>query len=262
MPARRNTYRNALPAAQRGQFDRLVELLDKAPRTLRDCHVAGTLIKAIKDATGGYGTAWAPKLSRGVTEAGERVSPSLVYRLFKLVEVFSPGDIDRYDGRLTWESAMRLLAVEDAGEREAVLRAVLAMEERPPSRRVQALIRERCAYRKPRGGAARPGPSSHPNDALRALRGLTAKWPGVYTAWIAGKHPASARAGRLKADKLTEGFLSELKQTAVALKEMAAGAGRLADDLTRLEQTLRKRAEAGGPGNTRTAGGPTAPRGT
>ena len=42
MPAPKQTYRDALPEPQRGEFDRLIELFGTSPRPLLDTYTAGT----------------------------------------------------------------------------------------------------------------------------------------------------------------------------------------------------------------------------
>lgn len=242
MPALPKTYRADLPAPQRVQFDRLVALLGKSPRTLQECYEAGQLIQAIQIAVSGYGKTWAKKLSAEVTAINNKtISLSLLYRLLKFAEVFTPEDVRRFDGIITWDSVMRLQAIDDAEDREAVIKEILSQKVTPSSRQVQALIRKRTPFRKPRGETERPGPSSHPNDALRALRAITGKWPGVYTAWTAGKTPALDRINRMRPDQVSPAFLSELEKTAEAVESMALGAFHLARDLRELARALHLR---------------------
>lgn len=240
---RPKTYRAALSEQLRGEFDRLVELLGTSPRPLLATYAIGASIRTIKNQTGGYGSTWAAKLSQGLAEAGRPLSPSLVYRLFKFVQVFAPDEIETFEGKLSWEGLLRVLAVKD-GDRAAILKRILTRKKAPSSREVQRLIRQRTAYRRPRGGAKRPGPSRHPNDALRALGTIADGWPGVNAAWTAEGNSALAQVERMEASRLSPAFLSELERLAGAVGVLAREARELAKKLGPLAQALRKRAEA------------------
>jgi hypothetical protein len=247
MPTRRSpqpsAFLTSLESSQTRAFTRLVELLGQPDRTLATYHDCAGLIVALQPADAGYGSAWVRELCQELGRHDRPISPSLAYRLIRFAEMF-PGakgtaQVRRLSKRVSWETVMRVLAVEDADKREAILRR--AADEELSSRKVIALIREKAGYRCARGGRKAPRPSSHPNRALRDLRALASKWLAVWAAWSEGDNPALKRAARLKPGQITDPFLADLEATAALVEEMGKSARELAGGVADLLRTLRKK---------------------
>ncbi len=250
MPAPKQTYRDTLPEPQRRAFDRLVVLLGTSPRPLGATYTAGTLIRSIRAAVGGYNSKWTDNLVAGLVAGlaavDRTVSKSLLHRLQKFAVTYTREDVETFEGKLSWEGVTRLLGVEDGSQRRAVLKRILAQKTPPSSREVQRLIGACTSYKPPRGGAKhggakRGGRSQHPNNALRALRALADRWPEVHSSWATGSDSALVRSERLGPALLSPTFLDELERVAGAVEVMARQARELAQRLGPLVRTLRKR---------------------
>ena len=242
-PPQPNGFLVALSAEQMRSHARLVELLGRRDRTLATYHECAELLVAMRPTAAGYGSAWVRELCQQLERQERPISPSLAYRLIRFAELF-PGAkgtarVRQLDGKVSWESMLRLLAVEDADKREAILRR--AADEGLSSRAVMGLIREKAGYRRARGGRSVPKSSSHPNRALRELRVLVSKWPAVYAAWAGGDNSALKRAAKLKPGQITDAFFTDLEDVVALVEEMAKGAGELAEELSDLLSEMRKK---------------------
>lgn len=239
----RNTFLESLDESQTVALSRLIELLGRHNRTLATYYECAQLIVALQPAEAGYGSSWVRELCWELDRRERPVSSSLAYRLIRFAEAFSGArgadQVRKLDGRVSWESMFRIIAVEDAGKREAILQRTA--EEGLSSRAVMQLIREKAGYRRARGGRAAPRPSNHPNWALRELRILVSKWPTVYVAWSGNGNPALKRADRLKGKAISDAFLADLEAVIPLVEEMAKGAGELAGDLSDLLSALRQK---------------------
>ena len=244
-PPRRSqssAFLKSLGPSRARDFARLVELLGRRDRTLATYHDCAGLITALRPADAGYGSAWVRELCRELGRHTRSVSPSLAYRLIRFAEIF-PGakgaaQVRRLSKRVSWETLMRVIAVEDADRRDAILRR--AADEGLSSRAVIGLIREKSGYRRGHGGRKAPRLSSHPNRALRDLRSLVWRWPAVSAAWFEGDNPALKRAAKLKPSQVTDAFLDDLAAVAALLGRMGKSAGELSKGLSDLLAALRQ----------------------
>lgn len=240
---RTDEFLATLGAAQRAKFRGLVRLLGRPARSLSTYYAIAGAVAALRPAGAGYGAAWVKALCAALGRAGAPLSLSLAYRLLRFHTLFKDVEgtdlVRQLDGKVSWESMMRVLHIKDADVREAVLRRAAA--EGLSSRQVLALVREATGYRRGRGGRpAAPAPT-HPNRALKDLKGLASRWAAVSHAWTGTGNNAFKRAGRLKPEQVTDAFLADLEAVVRLTGTTAQIAGGLAEDLSKLLATLRAR---------------------
>src|SRR5688572_6594448 len=122
-PPRTDAFLATLNARQKGKFRRLVRLLGRPGRTLATYFTCAGLVADLQPAGAGYGASWVKELSGALGRAGTPLSPSLAYRLLRFLERFTGTEgaarVRELDGKVSWESMLRIVYVEDAGEREA-----------------------------------------------------------------------------------------------------------------------------------------------
>jgi len=239
-PPQPDPYLLGLDAPDLAAFHQLCELLRRRERTLTAYHSIAGLIVHLRPDGAEYGSSWVNELCNALRRQRAPISLSLAYRLLRFAEQY-PGAkgtarVRRLDGAISWEVMIRVLPVESADVRESILKK--AASEGMSSRAVMSLIREKVGYRRARGGRTVARPSTHPNRALRELRIWASKWPSISLAWTAGSNPVIDRARRLPPDRITDAFLADLKVVLALVEGMTSGTKTLAEDLSKLHNSL------------------------